>query len=87
MQTASAEGQVRGLVRSFDGKGLPAKVSIEPGGIEAEAGADGSFNVDVAPGTYTVTVQSEGYGKQTHRVKVGRDGVVVLNVDMRRVGR
>jgi hypothetical protein len=86
MLPAADTGQLRGLVRSFDGKGLPAVITVEPGGHRVEAGADGVFTLDVPPGSYTVNIEAEGYAHQRRKVSVGRDGVVVLNVDMQRVG-
>ena len=85
MLPAADTGQLRGLVRSFDGQGLSAVVTVEPGEHHVQAAADGSFTLDVPPGSYTVRIEAEGYATQRRRVKVGRDGVVVLNVDMQRV--
>lgn len=85
MLPAAETGQLRGLVRSFDGQGIRARVTVEPGEHHVEAGADGAFTLDVPPGSYTIRIEAEGYATQKRKVKVGRDGVVVLNVDMQRV--
>jgi hypothetical protein len=77
-------GQIRGVIRGFDGKSLPAHVRIEPGGREIRATIDGSFSVDVAPGEYRVKVWLEGYQPQQRRVEVGKNGVLVLNVDLQK---
>src|SRR5690606_35854217 len=84
MIPAANSGQIRGLVRGFDGKGLRARVSIEPGAQAVLSDADGSFRVEVPPGKYTVEVSVDGYRTQKLTARVGKDGVVVLNVDMLR---
>jgi hypothetical protein len=76
-----SRGQIRGLVRSLDGAGLDAQIGVEPSGqiVKAESGR---FQVDVAPGTYEVTVEVKGYEMQRRRVQVEPDGVTLLNVDL-----
>jgi hypothetical protein len=81
---ADASGQIRGQVRSFDGKGLPASILVEPGHLNVEANADGSFSLDVAPGKYVVAVEVAGYRAQKRTVVVRRNGVLVLNLDLER---
>src|SRR5690606_4271807 len=49
MIPAANSGQIRGLVRGFDGKGLRAQVRIEPGGHAVQSDEDGSFRIDVPP--------------------------------------
>jgi hypothetical protein len=79
--------QIKGLVRSFDGKGLAATVRVEPAGVEVVAGADGLFQIDVPPGTYTVVVSMAGYETQKKDVTVEEDGVVFKNVELRKAKR
>jgi uncharacterized membrane protein len=74
--------QVRGLIRNLSGKGLAAKVRVEPGGIETTTDADGAFRVDLAPGEYDVAIEAPGYAKQRRHVKVDPQGVVVLNAEL-----
>ncbi len=81
---ADKTGQIRGLIRSFDGKGLSASVRIEPLGVALQTDAGGVFSVDVPPGRYAVVVVAPGHGAQTRSVEVGPDGVVILNADLRR---
>jgi hypothetical protein len=81
---AAPTGQIRGLVRSFDGKGLAARVRVEPLGLKLQSDARGSFQVEVPPGKYKVVLEAPGHGPQTRDVDVGEDGVVILNADLRR---
>jgi hypothetical protein len=82
MVAAANSGQIRGLIRGFDGKGLAARVHIQPGAHEVVSAADGAFLIDVPPGKYMVEVFVEGYRTQKLTAQVGKDGVIVLNVDM-----
>lgn len=75
-------GQVRGLVRSFRGKPLGAKVRVEPSGGEASTDAEGFFQIDVPPGSYDVVIEAPGYQSQRRAVKVEKQGVVIVNADL-----
>lgn len=77
-------GQVRGLVRDYGGKGIAATVRIEPVGVDVSVGADGMFEANVAPGSYEVVIKAKGYADQRRRVVVERDGVTMLNVELRK---
>jgi len=81
---APPTGQVRGLVRSFSGAGLKAKIRIEPLGKEIQTDAAGIFQLDVPPGAYEVVVEAAGHEAQRRRVEVPEDGVVILNADLLR---
>jgi hypothetical protein len=74
--------QIRGVVRDFGGKGLAAKVTIAPLGAELTSNADGTFAIDVPPGTYTVTVALPGYRAQTKTAVVVEGGVPILNIEL-----
>jgi len=67
---APPTGQVRGLVRSFSGAGLKAKIRIEPLGKEIQTDAAGIFQLDVPPGSYEVVVEAAGHEAQRRRVEV-----------------
>jgi hypothetical protein len=82
LQAAPPSGQLRGVVRSFSGQGLRAQIRIEPLGKELSTDDAGSFQVDVAPGNYWVDVVAPGHESQRRQVKVGPDGVVILNADL-----
>jgi hypothetical protein len=81
---AAPTGQLRGLIRSFDGKGLAARVRVEPLGLKLRSDARGSFQVEVPPGKYKVVLEAPGHAPQTRDVEVGEDGVVILNADLPR---
>jgi hypothetical protein len=74
--------QVRGVVRSFGGKGLAARIRVEPLGLEAKTDASGGFQLDVPPGNYEVVVESDGYQLQRRKISVDPQGVVILNADL-----
>ncbi len=76
--------QLRGLVRSFGGEGIAATIHIRPSQIKIETEPDGSFQIDLEPGVYTVRITARGYKKQKKRVVVEKDSVYILNVDLRR---
>ena len=80
-------GQLRGLVRSFKGQGLEASVQIEPLGLEVHTNDEGRFEAEVEPGDYQVTVRSVGYRTQRRTARVEKDGVTILNVDLRKKRR
>ena len=77
-------GQVRGLVRDFGGNPVVAQIHIDPAGVEVTVGHDGTFEANVAPGTYEVTIHATGYADQKRRVVVEKDGVTMLNVELRK---
>jgi hypothetical protein len=81
-EPALPPGQVRGLVRSFRGKPLAAKVRLEPGGLEASTDAEGFFQIDVPPGEYEVLIEAPGYEPQQRKAKVDQQGVVIVNADL-----
>ena len=76
-------GQLKGVVQSFGGTPLQATIRIDSIGVEVKAESDGTFEVDVPPGEYQVTVQADGYVDQTRTVRIEREGVTLLNVDLR----
>jgi hypothetical protein len=79
---ALQRAQLRGLVRSLGGQSLPARVRVEPLGLEVATDADGFFELDVPAGRYEVRIQAEGYRSQQKSVVVDKDGVVILNADL-----
>ena len=83
MKKTIKPGQLRGLVRSFNGKPLAATIRVEPLGVEAKTDADGTFQIDVPPGSYEVVVAAPGHAGQRRPVQVEENGVTILNADLR----
>lgn len=86
LEPAPPTGQLRGLVRSFGGKGLQARVRIEPLGTELATDQAGTFLADVLPGRYVVVIHAPGHQSQRRQVEVTPDGVVILNADLLKAG-
>jgi len=84
LEAALPEGQIRGTVRSFNGKPLRARARVVSLGVEARANEHGEFTIDVPPGRYQVVVTAPGHRKQTRSAHVEDHGVTVLIVDLRR---
>jgi hypothetical protein len=80
---ASITGQIRGLVRSFAGTGLPAKIELKQLSLKVSADADGKFELDLPPGQYEVSVEIAGYAAQKRSVIVEQNGVTLLNIELR----
>ncbi len=77
-------GQLRGLVRAFDGTPLKARLKVSPDSIQVESAEDGTFSIDVPPGTHTIQITAEGHLPQVSTVRVEDRGVTVINADLRR---
>jgi hypothetical protein len=78
------EGQISGTVRSFDGKPIAARIRVDPLGKTIEPNADGTFEIEVAPGEYTVVVSAPGYRSQQRPALVEHNGVTVIIVELSR---
>lgn len=86
-------GQIRGYIRSLRGRTVDAEVEVRELGHEADKpdapapqalhAQDGRFELDVVPGNYEVRVSAPGYESQRRRIQVERNGVTLLNVDLR----
>lgn len=77
-------GQLRGIIRStVNGKPLAgATIKIEPGGKSVTAGADGTFEVDLDPGTYKIKASSAGLKDQELDVTIDPNGVALKNIEL-----
>lgn len=73
-------GQVRGRVLDLGGTAVPASIRITPGDHQLEAGSDGSFTIELAPGRYTLELQHPGFAPQQRVIVVRERGVVILNL-------
>jgi hypothetical protein len=82
LKALAPSGQIRGLVRSFAGKGLPATIHVDPTGTEAKADAEGAFTIDVPPGSYEVTIRASRFKEQHRKVHVDQNGVTVINAEL-----
>jgi len=61
-----------------------ATVAIEPGGIKATTGPDGTLSVQLVPGTYKATATAPGRKPQTLDVQVDSHGVHIKNFELRK---
>jgi hypothetical protein len=82
LHAAPPSGQLRGLIRSFAGKGLGASILVEPIGAQTTADAQGTFTLDVPPGDYEVVIKAPHFKEQRRKVHVDQNGVTVLNADL-----
>jgi len=82
LAAAPPSGQLRGLIRSFAGKGIAATVRVDPLGAQVKADAQGAFTLDVPPGDYEVTIRAPGFADQRRKVHVDRNGVTVVNAEL-----
>ncbi len=84
LEPSVPRGQLRGMIRSYDGRALVARVFVEDLGVEAQSDEEGFFELDVAPGEHVVVIEAPGHRGQRRTVDVPENGVTVLNVDLRR---
>jgi hypothetical protein len=79
-------GQLRGVVRSLPGgKNVEgAEVHVTPGDAKASTAADGTFTIDLAPGTYKITVSKNGLKQQELDVTIDPNGVAIKNIDLQK---
>ncbi|MEO8845877.1 MAG: carboxypeptidase regulatory-like domain-containing protein [Kofleriaceae bacterium] len=79
-------GQLRGVVHSLPkGNAVErAVVTVSPGNTQVETGADGTFTVDLAPGTYKIKVKATGLQAQELDVVIEVGSVVIKNIDLHR---
>jgi 5-hydroxyisourate hydrolase-like protein (transthyretin family) len=73
-------GQVRGAVLDLSGNPVAAKITITPGDHEVDVKEDGSFELELTPGRYTVRFHHADYKNQMRVVVVEDRGVVILNI-------
>ena len=76
------QGQIRGTVRRFNGKPVVASVVIAELGITQQTRDDGTFEIDVPPGEYSVAVNARGFKPHTRKAKVELHGVAILIVEL-----
>ena len=62
------------------GQPIAATITVTPGNHSVTVRADGSFDLELAPGTYTVKFQHEDYATQRRTIRLQDRGVVILNI-------
>jgi Carboxypeptidase regulatory-like domain len=84
LESVLPPGQLRGVIRSVvTGKPLPgATIKIEPGGKTATSAADGTFEVDLQPGTYKIKASAGGLADQELDVTIDPNGVAIKNIEL-----
>jgi hypothetical protein len=82
LRPAVPAGQVRGKITDLRGGPLAATIRIEPGGHQNQVGADGSFELELAPGQYEVVIERDGFASQRRRIQIRDRGVVILNIGL-----
>src|SRR5690606_22559345 len=80
MYPALPAGQVRGAVLDLAGNPVVATIEITPGDHVVEVNADGSFELGISPGKYTVRFRHDDFKNQRRVVVVQDRGVVILNI-------
>lgn len=75
-------GQIRGTVRRFDGRPILARIVISALKIDQKTRPDGSFEIDVPPGDYSVVVSADRFARQTRMAHVEQRGVAILIVEL-----
>jgi hypothetical protein len=76
------QGQIRGTVRRFNGTPVVATVSIPALKLNLTTRDDGTFEIDVPPGEYSVAVKARGLRPQTRKARVELHGVAILIVEL-----
>jgi hypothetical protein len=86
-------GQLRCVVRSFGGVGISAQLRIVGAADSAAPAAaaiaplhsrDGTFTVELTPGSYEVSIEAERFVPQHRTITIEKNGVTLLNADLRR---
>ena len=67
---------------SGTGAAIVATIKLDPGGHTVQSDADGSFQIAVPAGTYTLTVRAPGFTSQVMKQTVRDNEVVIVNVDL-----
>lgn len=80
MYPALPAGQVRGAILDLSGRPVAAKITITPGDVEIQVQEDGSFELELAPGNYTVRFSHDDFKNQKRDIVVQDRGVVILNI-------
>jgi hypothetical protein len=82
VEPALPVGEVRGSVRSLDGRRIVATIRVEPLNVVTRTDSLGNFSVEVQPGRYQIVIEAPGASPQRREVQVERNGVVILTVEL-----
>jgi Carboxypeptidase regulatory-like domain len=82
LRPAVPAGQVRGKVLDLQGNPITAQVTVKPGELSSTTALDGSFELDLAPGRYTVRFEHPSFAPQRRTIVVKDRGVVILNISL-----
>jgi hypothetical protein len=74
---------IQGRVTDFEGQGVQATIRIPALGVELSCDEDGRFETEADPGRYEVFVSARGFRTQHTQVEVPRNGVAVMNIELR----
>lgn len=78
-----APGTIRGTVKGLgQGGAVEATVLIPELDQTVQVSPDGTFTVEVKPGTYTVNISAPGYRTQRKSLRVEESSAVILNVEL-----
>lgn len=84
LRPAVPAGQVRGKVLDLYGNPVMARVTVNPGALDVPVASDGAFELDLAPGRYTVRFEHPNFAPQRRTIVVKNRGVVILNIGLLR---
>jgi Carboxypeptidase regulatory-like domain len=76
------QGQIRGTVRRFNGKPVVASIAIAELEVTQQTHDDGTFEINVPPGEYSLAVKARGFRPQTRKARVELHGVAILIVEL-----
>ncbi len=80
--TLLPDGELRGTVLSYGGRGIRTRLVIEPSHLEVDTDEAGRFAIEIQPGTYQVVIDAPGFKGQRRQVEIQPKGVTYLNVDL-----
>jgi hypothetical protein len=82
LRPAVPAGQVRGKVLDLQGMPILAQVRVSPGDLNLTVALDGSFELDLAPGRYTLRFDHPEFAPQRRTIVVKDRGVVIINIGL-----
>ena len=77
-------GRVTDAVTLEPVPGAEIRVVGQPAAPSVSSEDDGTFELDLPPGDYEVTVTVKGFKEQTRQIHIDEEGVTIMNVDLRK---